>query len=69
MNDNSESLHFNAASGEMIEVDFTGKTFDLIDRLTDEATEIIVFVGVLPFSQYIYAEGMISTTDWIAVNN
>ena len=30
-----------------------------------------VFVAVLPYSQYIYAEGMVSTKEpqWIAVNN
>lgn len=52
-------------------VDFVGKTFDLIDKLTGETTVIVVFVVALPYSQYIYAEGMTSTAQpqWIDVNN
>lgn len=43
----------------------------MIDRLTGEITPIVVFVAVLPYSQYIYAEGMGSTKEmqWIEVNN
>ena len=54
-----------------MEVDFAGKTFDLIDSLTGEITTIVVFVAVLPYSQLIFAEGMISTKEpqWIDVNN
>ena len=54
-----------------MEVDFAGKTFELIDKLTGEITTIVVFVAVLPYSQYIYAEGMASTCEpqWIEVNN
>ena len=48
-----------------------GKTFEVIDSLTGKALTIVVFVSVLPYSQYIYAEGMLSTkeSDWICVNN
>ena len=69
--ENAETLHFNAVIGQKIEVDFAGKTFDLIDRLTGEISTIAVFVAVLPYSQYIYAEGMVSTKEpqWIEVNN
>lgn len=69
--DNAESLHLNAVIGQKIEVDFAGKTFTLIDRITGEISDIVVFVAVLPYSQYIYAEGMISTKEpqWIEVNN
>lgn len=69
--DNSESLHLNAVIGQKIEVDFAGKTFDLIDKLTGEIIPIVVFVAVLPYSQYIYAEGMTSVAEpqWIEVNN
>ena len=40
-------------------------------QLTGEITAIVVFVAVLPYSQYIYAEGMVSTAEpqWIEVNN
>lgn len=69
--ENKETLHFNAVIGQKMEVDFAGKTFQMVDHLTGEALEIVVFVAVLPYSQYIYAEGMISTKEpqWIAVNN
>ena len=69
--DNYETAHFNAIIAQSMEVDFAGQTFDLIDRLTGEIIKIVVYVAVLPYSQYIYAEGMISTKDpqWIEVNN
>lgn len=69
--ENAESLHLNAVIGEKIEIDFAGKTFQMINRLTGEASMIVVFVAVLPYSQYIYAEGMLSTKEpeWIEVNN
>ena len=69
--ENYETLHLQAVIGQKMEVDFAGKTFDLIDKLTGEITPIIVFVAVLPYSQYTYAEGMISAAEpqWIEVNN
>ena len=69
--ENYETAHFTAAIAQDMEVDFAGKTFELIDRLTGEITPIVVFVAVLPYSQYIYAEGMSSTKEmqWIEVNN
>ena len=59
--ENCETLHIQAVIGQKMEVDFAGKTFELIDKLTGEITTIVVFVAVLPYSQYIYAEGMAST--------
>lgn len=69
--ENCETLHIQAVIGQKMEVDFADKTFDLIDKLTGEITVIVVFVAVLPYSQYIYAEGMISACEpqWIVVNN
>ena len=69
--ENAESMHLGAVIGQKIEVDFAGKTFPLVDRLTGEISDIVVFVAVLPYSQYIYAEGMLSTKEpqWIEVNN
>ena len=69
--ENKETLHFNAVIGQKMEVDFAGKTFQMVEPLTGEVLEIVVFVAVLPYSQYIYAEGMVSTKEpqWIAVNN
>ena len=69
--ENYETLHIQAVSGQKMEVDFAGRTFDLIDRITGEITSIVVFVAILPYSQMIYAEGMVSTAEpqWIEVNN
>ena len=69
--EHKETMHFVAVPGQKMEVDFAGKTFRLVDHLTGELLEIVVFVAVLPYSQYIYAEGMASTKEpqWIAVNN
>lgn len=68
---NSESLHLNSVIGQKIEVDFAGKTFQLSDSATGETEAIVVFVAVLPYSKYIYAEGMLSTKEpqWIEANN
>jgi len=69
--DNDEDAHFTPIIGQTMEVDFAGKTFELVDSLTGETTTIVVFVAILPYSQFIYAEGMISTKEsqWIQVNN
>ena len=69
--ENYETIHIQAVIGQKMEVDFAGKTFQLIDKLTGETTTVVVFVAILPYSQYIYAEGMTSTCEpqWIMVNN
>lgn len=69
--DHRESLHFNAVIAQKMEVDFAGKTFELTNKLTGERNSIVVFVAVLPYSQYIYAEGMLSVQEaqWLEVNN
>ena len=69
--ENYETIHLQAVIGQKMEVDFAGQTFKLIDKLTGEVTDIVVFVAILPYSQFIYAEGMISTREpqWINVNN
>lgn len=69
--ENYSTIHMQSVIGQKMEVDFAGKTFNLINRLTGEISSIVVFVAVLPYSQYIYAEGMTSTTEphWIEVNN
>ena len=69
--DNYETAHFDAVIAQKLEVDFAGQTFKMTDPLTGEILVIVVFVAVLPYSQYIYAEGMLSTKEpqWIEVNN
>ena len=69
--ENYESAHFQAVIAQRMEVDFAGQTFEMTDSLTGEVLTIVVYVAVLPYSQYIYAEGMLSTKEpqWIDVNN
>ena len=69
--ENYETSHFDAVIAQKMEVDFAGQTFDMTDPLTGEILPIVVFVAILPYSQYIYAEGMLSTKEpqWIEVNN
>ena len=69
--ENYETAHFDAIVAQKMEVDFAGQTFSMTDPLTGEIMTIVVFVAILPYSQYIYAEGMLSTKEpqWIDVNN
>ena len=69
--ENYETAHFDAIIAQKMEVDFAGQTFSMTDPLTGEIMAIVVFVAILPYSQYIYAEGMLSTKEpqWIEVNN
>ena len=69
--ENYETAHFDAVIAQKMEVDFAGQTFSMTDPLTGEIMIIVVFVAILPYSQYIYAEGMLSTKEpqWIEVNN
>jgi transposase len=69
--EHQESGRFPAVKAEKMEVDFAGQTFRLIDRITGETLTIVVFVAVLPWSNYTYAEGMTSTREpqWIEANN
>lgn len=69
--ENYETAHFDAVIAQKMEVDFAGQTFTMTEPLTGENMTIVVFVAILPYSQYIYAEGMLSTKEpqWIEVNN
>ena len=69
--ENYETAHFDAVVAQKMEVDFAGQTFSMTDPLTGEIMHIVVFVAILPYSQYIYTEGMLSTKEpqWIDVNN
>ncbi len=54
-----------------MKIDFADKTFKVTDPLTGEIYTVVVFVAVLPYSQYIYAERMLSTKEpqWIEIIN
>lgn len=69
--ENGKTAHFDHLPGQTMEIDFAGKTFRIVDPLDGAIGTIYVFVAVLPYSQYIYAEGMadIKEAQWIEVNN
>ena len=69
--ESGKTARFEHAPGQSMEVDFAGKTFRLVNPLDGSVSQIVVFVAVLPYSQYIYAEGMASAKEpqWISVNN
>ena len=69
--DSQTTAHIGAVIGQIMEVDFAGKVFQMTDPVSGITHEIVVFIAVLPYSQYIYAEGMLSTKEpqWIEVNN
>ena len=71
LEEKNQSIHQTQYPGQSMEVDFAGKTFRINNPYSEEQDTVVVFVAVLPYSQYVYAEGMISTKEpeWIEVNN
>ena len=47
-------MHISRKSGELIEVDWAGKTMTIFDCDTGEVFEANIFVAVLPYSQYTF---------------
>lgn len=43
-------------AGQSVEVDWSGKTMQLTDPVTDSATRVFLFVATLPFSRYAFVE-------------
>lgn len=50
------TMHIPRKPGDSIEVDWAGDKLYIVDRDTGEAVPAYLFVGVLPFSMYAYAE-------------
>ena len=61
------SMHINRKPGEQVEVDWAGDPAYLTDPDTGELTKVSVFVGVMSYSQYAYAEACINEkqASWI----
>ena len=61
------TMHLSHKPGEQIEVDWAGDPAHIIDPDTGELTDVWIFVGVLTYSQYTFAEGFINerTDNWI----
>ena len=50
--ENYETAHFDAVIAQKMEVDFAGQTFSMTEPLTGEIMTIVVFVAILPYSQW-----------------
>ena len=63
-------MHIPRKPGDRIEVDWAGDKLYIVDKDTDEAIPVYLFVGVLPFSMYAYAEGCLrmDMENWIHVH-
>lgn len=53
------TMHIDRKPGEQIEVDWAGDPANIIDPDTGEITKVYIFVGVLSYSQYAYAEAFV----------
>ena len=64
------SMHIPRKPGEQVEVDWAGDPAQIIDPDTGEITNAYVFVGVLSFSQYTYAEAFLNEKQnaWITAH-
>ena len=54
------TMHINRKPGEQVEVDWAGDPAHIIDPDTGEIINAYVFVGVMTYSQYVYAEAFIN---------
>lgn len=64
------SMHINHKPGEKVEVDWAGDPAYITDPDTGELTKVYVFVGVMSYSQYIYAEAFLNEKEraWITAH-
>ena len=67
---NKATMHLSRRPGEQTEVDWAGKTLTLSDSETGENSIAYLFVGVLAYSQYTYAEAFLNMgqENWISAH-
>ena len=67
---NKATMHINRKPGEVMAVDWAGQTAELCDSETGKITTVYVFVAVIPYSGYAYAEAFLSQIqdDWTAAH-
>ena len=67
---NKATMHIKRKPGEIMEVDWAGQTAHLADADTGEILDAYVFVAVLPYSGYAYAEAFMTRgqESWIAAH-
>jgi transposase len=65
---NKATLHVHHKPGDRMEVDWAGDTAFILDNISGKSIPVYVFVAVLPYSGYAYAEGFLSQDleSWIA---
>lgn len=51
-------MHYNHQPGEQLQVDFAGDKLGYVDRSTGEWILCEVLICALPYSHYVYAEGL-----------
>jgi transposase len=54
------TLHIGHKPGERMEVDWAGSTMSIQDNVSGKPINVYLFVSVLPYSGYVYAEGFLS---------
>ena len=64
------TMHINRKPAEQVEVDWAGDPAQIIDPDTGEITNAYLFVGVMTYSQYAYAEAFINEKQqaWITAH-
>jgi transposase len=64
------TMRINRKPGDLMEVDWAGKTLDIYDNITGETIEAYLFIAVLPCSCYAYVEAFLSrdTESWISAH-
>jgi transposase len=64
------TMHIERKPGEQMEVDWAGTTMGISDSLTGGVMPAYIFVAVLPYSGYAYAEAFMSRNqeNWIAAH-
>jgi transposase len=67
---NKATMHIDRKPGEIIEVDWAGQTAGVVSTDTGEIMDAYVFVAVLPYSGYAYAEAFFDMKQnaWIAAH-
>lgn len=64
------TMHINRKPGEQVEVDWAGDPAHIIDPDTGEIINAYVFIGVMTYSQYTYAEAFVNERQraWITAH-
>ena len=67
---NKATMHLEHKRGELMEVDWAGTTLPIRNRTTGDMVKAYIFVAVLPYSGYTYAEAFLSMNQesWITAH-